>query len=167
MKLISLPCKPDVLLSHLRYATEIDTVEKNQKSRKEAVFYSHVRENTFDLYERPAFVKEKTVYLGGVYLRGAVAEEGDGCAVASEPARIGDNIRNDVIAAVLFVLSLGGTILSGNIFATMLPILVLISGGFLIADGVACILQARRIKKKWASILSSIEPDYAREMAGL
>ncbi len=156
MKTFPLPCTPDAFLATLRFSTEIDNVEKNQTAAKEAVYYSHARENTFELYERPAFVKEKTGYLGGVYLRGAVTETKSGCLVATEYGRVSDHLRNDIICLLLLLLSLGGTVLSGNLFATMLPILTLLCGGFLIADGIGCLMQMRRLQKKWAVVLSRI-----------
>ena len=156
MNLTRLPVSPEHFLKHLRFATEIDTVEKNQMGAREDVFYSHIRENTFELYERRAFIREKTFTFGGIYLRGAVAEDAGGCQVATELARSSDNTKTALIVGLLFLVSLIGTILSGNLFATMLPILVAISGGFLVADGIGAMIQIRRLKKKWRQILDAM-----------
>ncbi len=160
MKLITLPYPPEVFLRRLRFATETDTVEKHQIGKKEAVFYSQIGENTFNLYERPAFVKEKTFYLGGVMLRGAVAARGtSSCQVATEIARFPENIRTALVCAILLVLSVAGTVLSGNLFATMLPLLAALSGGVLIADTVWMLIQIRRLMKKWEQILKAPPSD--------
>ena len=157
MKLVHLSCTPDAFLAHLRFATEIDTVEKNQKSAKEAVFYGHTVENTFTLYERPAFTKDGAFLLGDVYLRGAVAEEESGCQIAFEIGRPGVNLRYFVICLLLTLLSVAVTVLSGNVFATMMPILGLIAGGYLIVDVIRAAVRARRLKRKWSAILSGSE----------
>lgn len=154
MNVITLPITPDEFLKRLKFATETDTVEKNQTSAKEAVFYSHTVDNCFELYERPAFTRERTFYFGGILMRGAVAECEGGCQVATEFGRFTSNTHAAIGCGVLFVLSVIGTILSGNLFATMLPIPALLCGGFLIADGFGAAIQVRRLKKKWEVILS-------------
>lgn len=159
MKSHTLPVTPEKLLAGLRFSTETDTVERGQQSAKEAVFYSHVAENCFDLYERRAFTKGNHFTLGGMYLRGAVAplDAQEGCEVATEFGRAAQNIRYDIVCAILLLLSVIGTVLSGNLFETMLPVLALFAAGYLIADAVAALFQVRRLKKEWSMILSTFQ----------
>jgi len=60
-------------------------------------------------------------------------------------------------ALLLTLLSVAVTVLSGNVFATMMPILGLIAGGYLIVDAIRAAVRARRLKRKWSAILSGSE----------
>lgn len=157
MKSHTLSVTPEKFLAGLRLSTETDTVERGQQSAKEAVFYSHVAENCFDLYERRAFTKGNHFVLGGMYLRGAVAplDAQEGCEIATEFGRAAQNIRYDIVCSILLLLSVVGTVLSGNLFETMLPVLALFAGGYLIVDAAAALRQIIRLNKEWSMILSA------------